>query len=173
MSARLTVGADAASYVLVGTQIVSGAAASSFSFTGLNLEGVVGYRLLALIKNAVAGASDVAITYNNDTTATNYERQELDIGGAGVGASRNNSNNIGTILAGAGTMAMFDITFKKISGSIPVGHSQEDYGAFATIAKRDNSFTWNNTDNVTRIDLIPSTASAIAIGSTCSLYKFV
>lgn len=172
MGARLTVGSTDAVVQLVGTQTISGAAVSGVSFTSLNLEGVVAYKLLASIINVNNGCP-IQLEYNADSTVTNYKREYAEAAGAGISAASPNNNQFGGVLSDAGNISLLDATFKKVAGREPTCLFAFGNGSYNTPSYDAGLIIWNSTNNVTRIDITSAVASQIAIGSKFSLYKFI
>lgn len=176
MSARLNIGSDPANVQLVGTQTVAGAAVSGVSFTGLNLGGVVAYRIIGSVINAGTGCP-LRVEFNGDAVQTNYHRQMGQIAGTGISCARYNSNEIGGILSTAGNAASLDILFKQMAGRTPIAMSRMDDGVYfdavVGISIDLNAIYKDATTNVTRIDITSGVADQIDVGSKFSLYKYL
>jgi hypothetical protein len=150
--------------------VVAGAAVTTISFTGLNLDTDKMYFIVLNIKNAGAGNRVLSMYMNADTTATNYYVQWLDANGAGVASGRANDARIMDVIASTDSVGFIFMT--KLASRIPrsICDAMVDVPAscqqlkYAHIRKTDTS-------NVTQIDFTISSASQIDIGSRISIYR--
>ncbi len=153
---------------LLDEKTVTGSAATTLSFTDLDLSASQRFELEIFAKNATGSASIVSMYYNADTTATNYYRQTVDTNGTVAGLARINDAVIAVIDASSEIAGQFSIF--QSSGGYPLTMGRSTRRGPSSISRYDLTHVRNNTDNVTRIDLTASVANSLAIGTTARLY---
>lgn len=178
----LTVGADgriiaasngsggAGAMTLIDTQTVTGAAATTISFTGIDLAASGRFQLEISLKNATGSTSTIFLYYNSDSTTTHYYRQVLLSDNTTLSAFRINDAALASMGANSEVVGQFSISPTVDGYPILIGQSNRSV-SIATISRYDITNIWNDTANVTRIDLVASIASSFNIGSTAKLYR--
>ena len=109
------------------------------------------------------------MTYNADTTATNYGLQFTTGDGSSSNAVRN--NNAGIFSMASGECVMSQVRMRRDLDNIPRASLQTSRGAVATIKNQSVEHVWNSSANVTSITLTSSVASGFAIGSYIKVWK--
>lgn len=148
---------------------VTGAAATSIDFTGLDINTHKSYRIEMDLVNAVASTVNIAFYVNGDTLATNYWRQNIAASGATVTGVRSNDAFISNIIASSKGV---------IEGTISLNNSIAT-GNFKSITDIDSGITLRNTvynktatiTNLTQITIMADTASAFGIGTKIRIYR--
>lgn len=167
----LSLAATSSAFQLVAEDTVSGSAATTVTFTGLDINSDEHYILLYRITNTATG-SWISLYVNNDTTATNYYSQTVDVNATTFTGSRNNAPYIGNINASDEGVGIVNI-FRDVSGyfkfaSDVVWHT----GASVSNLNFRGSKTATVT-NITQLDITASTANALGINSTFKLYRVI
>lgn len=156
-------GASTGSVVEYGPAVVAGAAATTLTLSGLNLDTDKFYDLEFSFKNATGSASDLGFEANSDTTATNYYRQSFSVSGGGNGESR--ANNATAVGLPASTCA---IGFGKLmvdqdgKARLLLWNNQDSMNVLVLQGFAQGH---NATGNVTSITIRSAVANALAIGS--------
>lgn len=161
--------------------VTTSASATSMNWANIPASGT-NLRLKCTIRsqNAGAGADNVLLNFNGDTTAAHYVGNALFAGSAvpGAVASAAAANlpilnapqaTVAANYAGAGTIDIpnyAQTTFFKSAA----GLSSYAFGASVTAGVINFSGYWNSTAAVTAIALTLPTAGAFVNGSSCSLY---
>ena len=83
----------------VGENTVAGAAATTLTLSGLDLNADECYQISVEIDNATGSATTVSLYYNADTTATNYDEQVATAFGASLAAARANNAALIDVIA--------------------------------------------------------------------------
>jgi hypothetical protein len=156
---------------LVASNTVSGSAVTSFSFTGLDLDTHISY-IIEMEILADAGNNLFSIYANNLQTATDYRSQLIQATSTTVNSEQANNARIGYLSDGYRTRSI-----------IHVGYSTGRYFyASAQFVRQHSSTTgfitingvWKPTElvaNLTRLDIVHSTASGFGVGTKVRIYK--
>lgn len=153
----------------LGTATVTGSAATSLTISGLDLSAYRCFKLVGKIKNADASDRTIAMTYNSDTTATNYHRQVLaGFGGSTAGGAANDAQFLNL-------KASSHITFEgsimaDVDGCPRAQNWCNEGQTSANMAYRGYIHRWVTAANVTSITFTASSANALAVGSTVTVY---
>lgn len=153
----------------ISTYTVSGSAVTSFSISGLDLAADECYELHCKFDNATGSSAGISMTYNADTTATNYYRQGVTNNSTTVTSSRGNDALIATMDASEPANAV--IRIKLDADGRPRATSHTNYGAAASIKSQRFDHVWTSATNPTGIDFSSSVASSLAIGSEVKVYR--
>lgn len=153
-------------YTYISTQTITGAAATSVTFSGLDLSAHKKYYIEYELKEATGAGGDLQMLYNGDTVVTNYQFQYSSVT---LGSGRFNSPAIGSM--GASACSSGTIGIQRDINNFPVARGEQIRGPFATIELVGFGHMWNNSANVTSITLRSSVALALAVGSTFRLYR--
>jgi len=148
---------------------VTGAAVTSITVTGLDLDDAKAYVLLFKVTNPTASASAYSLFLNNDTTATNYYRQFLYGAGTAISARRDNNAAVWSADPGEETIGWF-LMIRDPAGLVK-GISLDTRRDPAWIWGAFQNYGWVTTANVTRIDIVASITDAIGIGSKVIMFK--
>jgi hypothetical protein len=163
-------GGGSGSYAFVAGAAVTGSAATTMTVSGLDLDADVSYIVHVEVKNATGSGGNVAMFYNSDTTATNYDNQVLLVLGGTTFAVRNNDANIMGFDGSTSSSAEIAVT-RQIGGKVAalVTGCHND-GTSITI--RDEAHQWRTTGaNVTGITISASVANSLAVGSNIQVWK--
>lgn len=157
--------------VLLQTVTV-GSAQQDIDFTGLNLDSDVSYRVEVIMAINAASDQSVAVYYNADTTAANYQVQLLAGDGSSAFAELRN-NTTGAIFGGAPSATtqtlVGSMTFAKVTGKTPGMISDFIYMNAANIRRSIVGHRWNSSANVTAIKLRHT--SNFGVGTVAKIYK--
>ncbi len=155
----------------VARTIVSGGAVTSVTFSGLDLDAAGTYIVKMSLKNATGSASAVSMTYNADTTATNYRSEVSQAAGSSATAANSNNALITSMQASGDGICHVEIR-KPVAGCKIKATSTYTYdtGASLTWASRAHEWVTVST-NVTSITFTGSVASSIANDSVIEIYK--
>lgn len=165
-------GGGSGAMVLVASATVAGSAATSLSLTGLDLAADGKYVMQFSFKNA-SGASTayISLVYNSDSTAANYFAHATAFGTSG--APSNSTNSTGRFCGmAASEYADGESIIQRRRDGKPVAMSKSvccSASAFTTM--QDFSTLWNNTANVTTLDIVCNVANALDVGSFVKLWK--
>jgi len=152
---------------IVETEI-TGAAVSSITVTGLDLDADKAYIMLFTVVNPTASSYDIRIFCNNDTTDTNYYTQLLEANGASIGYSR--SNNAASVHSPAGESCFAVIHMMRDPDGYPRWLNQVSVRDPAAVFIIFRQTIWTSTTNVTRLDFV-SISGGIGIGSKLIIFK--
>jgi hypothetical protein len=143
---------------------VSGAAVSSISFTGLDLDADRTYMLVCNVKNVDANQKGLRLEYNTDTTTTNYYRQIMQAVAANVTGGRVNDAEIGTL--GASDCYFANIVIAKKASYYPRAFNFNARAATSSVEIDNIAHSWTSTNNVTSIQIVTHDGSSnIDVGS--------
>lgn len=162
-------GAGASAFV--ASNAVAGAAVTTLTVTGLDLDTDEHYIVYIALTNNNASTFNLSVYYNSDTTATNYDRQRIGAAGATVTSARGNDAIIGqTVPASEGVYVKLDIE-RTPDGRVRC-LAQTTSGNTTNILADTVSHVWRTAStNVTQIVLSASTANALAIGSRIRVFR--
>lgn len=162
--------------LLVAESIVSGSAATSITFSGL--DGVVdgGYRLIGEFVTA-SSATNINAFLNGDTTTTNYQSDWI-AWDTSVSGSTANSPYVG-YYAGPSVVCTLDMELYVMPGvntyfNTVIKSFCNNFSSFAT--KTADSRIYNvvhnsAANNLTTITLTATTSGSFAVGSVFRLYR--
>lgn len=154
---------------LVGTATVTGSAATTLTLSGLDLSTDKCYEIVFAFKNATGSSSNVSLFYNGDTTATNYNRQTMQINSTALSGARANDGFAFTMAASA--PATGDMKILADFDGRPRAFIRNSLGAASSIQIHDVRHVRDNTANVTSITLSASVANSMAVGSYFKVFK--
>lgn len=159
----------------VGSATVSGAAATTLTLSGLDLDTDGRYLIFYAFKNATTSTATISLYYNSDTTATNYQRQTADFSGSTPTIQQ--ANDAGVL----GLQSTTGGVNGDNNGYFFIANDVSARPRLVNIQSRDGttglrvqlvSHYWKTSGaNVTGITFSSSVASAFAIGSTAQLWK--
>jgi hypothetical protein len=157
-----------------GNHVQLNGAQTSYTFTGLNGNADLRYKMYFFFNLAGSGTVTSAITCNTDTNTNNYPYQSLIAATTTVSATNNHDNNgwfVGYITTTQYNNADLEIWAK--SGTPRFAKQSMDlYTASAMTAVRRSDGIWTNTaDNITQLVLTASAAGGLTVGSYFALYK--
>lgn len=154
----------------VAEQIVSGAAATSMTFTGLDLDADEQYHIEYNIDNGSGSTSGYALFFNNDGTASNYDAEVTGMNGSSTGSAGNDLGQFATgVSNGLQISGHMDIRRNFDGKAATVGH--HNFTDSSVKIQQVWAHAWVTNANVTRIDITSSVASAISIGSYARIWK--
>lgn len=155
----------------VKTVTVAGSASSSIVVDELDLDSDQQYVVEVVFGNALSSSVDVNLTYNADTTDTNYRYQTLISNGSSTGSGRANLSYCG-ITAAASNNSIATITIKKDFNGKPSANTVSRENSDANIAMRTTQHMWTPAaTNVASFTLTTSSANAFAVGSYVKVFK--
>ncbi len=154
----------------VGSAVVAGAAATTLSISGLDLDTDGQYLIEFSLKNATAGAVDIRLFYNADTTVTNYDTQIQAVAVAALAGARGNTATICSMLASSCSTGTINLS-KDVDGK-PTALTVDKEGTSATLRAAWSVQFWRTAGtNVTALIFSASVGSAIDIGSYVRIWK--
>jgi len=161
--------ASAGALEKVETITVSGSAVTSVSFTGLDIDSDGLYEVRCEWLCGATGCY-LYLYVNGDTTASNYNHQQIEANTTTVSAARTNSpiiaNTDANDRATVDIIAMLDPSdyFRAITMSC-------EKVAVSTRLRYGSVVKSGTTANITQIDIYSTTASQIEVGSRFTLFK--
>lgn len=167
-SRTFSVGGAINTFVNLGTATVSGAAATTFTLSGLSLSDYKGLVLILRIKNATASISDISMYYNADTTATNYYRQSLNADNATISGARANNGFICQMPASESMTAWIEIANDPAGRPRALSRASRD--SVSLLKMTQLLHAWTSATNITDITFSASVASSIDVGSTVTVW---
>jgi hypothetical protein len=167
-----TVGSGAGgAMTYIGSATVTGAAATTLSISGLNLDVDTRYEISFEGANATGSATTLSLYFNSDTTATNYDVESVGFAGATTTPARANSSVFGQMAATSGT-ASVDMILTKGQDGKPSARIVAREDITTAIRLRSCSQMWRTSGtNVTGITITASVANSLAIGSIIRVWK--
>ena len=153
----------------VGSATVTGAAATTLTISGLDLDTDHTYYCEVVGDNATASNANINLYYNSDTTVTNYNRQSLIANNTTVAGARANDGIAIPILANDNFTSRIWITGAFDSDTR--AELVSNYGAGSGIIWRAFAHQWTSTANVTGITLSCSVANSLAVGTYIKVWK--
>lgn len=151
--------------------LVTSAAVTSITFTGLNILTDKSYYYEIELFNPTGVTSSVSLYINNDLTSTNYSRQNLIGTGTAVTTSRSNECIIASVQVMSSGMAHGSIILDVVAPRARYDSLQTRYSA-STLELVLAGIAKTTTDsNITRLDFISSVTGGIGIGSKIRLYR--
>lgn len=154
-------------YTNLGTTTL-GSAASGISSGTIDLSSYKAILLILKLKAATASPSNVSLTYNADTTATNYDRQRVVFDGASVSAARANDAIVG-VLPASGYMNLDSLIVADLQGKARARTMSEE-GATTTLVMRFGAHHYRTAVNVTGVTILSSVSNNFNTGSELTLW---
>lgn len=139
------------------------------SADALSVASLPAYKYIEVIAHVInSGGITAYFTFNNDTTATNYNRKVSDNNGA-------NSDTAGAfVYTTTGTNSSFikaQILNVATQNKLVMGQGVTDAGDGVAPTKRDFNGQWeNNADAINRIDLLNDGAGSFDVGSELIIF---
>lgn len=156
--------------VFVGSAVVSGAAATNLSISGLDLDADQRYFILVTLKNATASGANINFFYNADTTATNYDEQRIAASSTTLSGFRANDAFLIPLPASSYSSAYFWL-FKDQNTKPTLMHLGIS-DATTNMSWRSGVHQWRTTGtDVTTVVINSSVSSSLAIGSIIYVWK--
>lgn len=168
-SIGVPIGGVSGSMEFIGEAEIIGAAATTLVMSGIDLNADGRYFIEIELVGA-SGAPTIAMTYNDDTTATNYDVQVSEVAGGSAGQARANN----AILLTTVTTDTTSIEgWLRINGE---GNPRFIYryssGDTTAIKTGYGVHTWRTpATNITSLTLTSSVSSALGIGSRIRVWK--
>lgn len=150
----------------VGEAVVTGAAATSMTLSGLDLDADEIYEFELSFDNATASTGTVSMFVEGDTTATNYDRVIASYGSGGT--YTNNANLVG--LAASDSHWVQGSMTRDLEGRARV-LARANYDVDANLSYQDIVWRYRTSSNVTSITITSSVASSLAIGSFLRVWR--
>lgn len=147
------------------------APAASFDITGLDLDADGGeyYLSLQLVRAGVGTNNATYIYLNNDTTASHYYRQELNVSHTSISGARANNPEI-AYLTGAYPSSI-TLKVSRVSGKEARWQAFSDYNGTSGIIMRTLFGVWTTVGNVTRITIVDAGGNSFSAGSRVRLWR--
>lgn len=163
-------GGGGGSFSFVASATVAGSAATTLTVSGLDLDTDGSYVVHIEVKNATGSAGNVALYYNADTSAGNYDTQLFLVLGGSTFAVRNNDANI--IGLDASTSGSAEVTVTRQVGGKICALVKGTRNDGANLVMQDAGMQWRTTaTNITGITLSSSVANSLAVGSNIQVWK--
>lgn len=149
---------------------VTGSAVTSIDITNLDINTDKMYLILFFPNNTSASTSGYSLFINNDTTVTNYYRQEFYCTGGTLNSSNNNDALFAHALAGGSSIAIGWLIRDGAGNARCLSHLNH---SLTTTLMQQNRFLAKTATvaNITQITLTAGIANAIGIGSRLIIYK--
>lgn len=158
-----------AAMVFVGEASVTGSPATSFTLSGLNLDLDGTYFIEFKLKSNDGTNPLVALTYNSDTTGTNYYNQAQATDGSSIYGGRSNAATIIQLLTGQDATGWARLM--RDVDNYPVLRTEWTQGDMSAMRLFEATHVWNSTANITSLTLTHANASGLAIGSRVRVWK--
>lgn len=171
IQAQINAFSGSATFGYVTSVSVTGSAASSLAVSGLDLDTDKMYLVKGIFKNATGSASDIALYYNSDTTATNYYREGFTANNATLTGSRAN-NGLCCVLTASQSSNFLTWIFKDFDG-IPRAFSFTIRGTPSGVILQFFMHGWTASTSVTGTTFSASVANSLSVGSTVHIYKIL
>jgi hypothetical protein len=153
--------------VLLGSDEVTGAAATSMSVSGLDLSAYAAFKVYVKLKEVSGATATIYMYYNSDTTAANYNNQNLTVDSSSVAGSSTTDAWIHQMHANALMNMVIDI-FTDVDGEVrAIMTGNEDQG---NVEVRHSSHLWMSAANVTSIAFTHGAANGFAVGCRMDVY---
>jgi hypothetical protein len=154
----------------VGQTVVSGAAATDITVSGLDLATDENYIINIEAENALASAPTLSWHYNSDFTAGNYDNQRHSAASTTNNSAGANNAEIGLFAASSQWQSKVQLTADIDGNGVSIMNSWcGQTGGTHNIELRTHRY--RTTANITSITLRSSTASAFAIGSKITVWR--
>jgi len=156
----------------MGESVVTGSASTTLTISGLDLDSDEHYLVELKLQNAGSSLMTLRLTYNADTTVTNYWYQATGANNGSVYGGRSNDPHIGEILASSGS------TFTATANLMRNAAGRVNFEG--SIAQGDLSVarnflinhSWVTTGvNVTSLTLTTTVAGGLAVGSRIRIWR--
>jgi len=148
---------------------VTGAAVTTITVTGLDLDSAKAYLILFKTKNPTATDGHIQLFINNDTTATNYYTQDLTAYGASLAVVRSNAPYLYTSHAGQSIIG-YSVMMRPPDGQPRVtSFTGKRGGASLELTLRIIHYTIAG--NVTRLDFTHTVAGGLDVGTRLIIFK--
>jgi hypothetical protein len=153
----------------VDESIVSGAAATDITVSGLDLDTDGTYIVDLVLDNGSVSTTNVSLFYNGDTTVTNYHREFVSFANTTVAAARANDANMGSVLTTESLTARLTI-WRDFDGLPRCLYQASRSGATALVLIHGTHHRTSSA-NVTSLTINSSIASAFSINSRVSVWR--
>lgn len=163
-------GGGGGAMTFVGEEAIAGSAATTLAISGLDLDAHEEYYVRVNISNATGSPADISLFYNADTTATNYDRQQLNANGTSITGNRANNAVISGMAANG--VSSFTIRIGRRADDTVGAISEAVREGTTAILLQLMAHAWRTTaTNVTGITVSSSVANSIAIGSRIRVFR--
>ena len=157
-------------FELAGEYTVTGSAATTMPVSGLDLDAHGQYFVDLNLDNATASGSAISLYYNADTTATNYDMQELGSDSSTTTSFRQNTGRICGLTASGDTLQSGYIR-RDVDGNVrSQWQSQRDDTTAINLSAIAHRWRTAST-NVTSLVVSSSVASAFSVGCYVKVYR--
>jgi hypothetical protein len=162
-------GGGAGKLLYVAGASIAGAAATTLTVSGLDLNTHLTYKVLIRLKNATASAASISMFYNADTTATNYFSSSTSNGAS----TQANNALITSLFASTSGEAMADLTVSRIVNRVlATGAPGTASNSGTNIRAQGVTHQWTTlATNVTGITISSSVANSLDIGSRIDVWQ--
>lgn len=158
-------------WAVISDQTISGGAVAEVNFTSLDLDTSGIYALYVYWINGTISSTDIRLNFNGDTTAGNYDVQQLYCNGAAANPAHYDAPYL--IVGDANSTMDGYFIIQKVSGQIPRISGMSGRKDVANLGTFLTNLTWVTTNNVTSMRLYSEGATAISNGSRFVLMKYV
>lgn len=172
----ITGGSGGVGMSFVASATVGGAAATTLTVSGLDLNADGRWFVMLTLKNATTSASNISLYYNSDTTAANYDRQSLTANSTSITGTRGNDAVVGALDSNAASTGSGNLmTQMWISNDLdgrPIANAVSGRTGNSNILIQSFTHEWRTAGtNVTGITISSAVASSIAVGSKIEVWK--
>lgn len=154
---------------LVGEAIIAGSAGTQLDVSGFSLSADQALIWILGVDNAGATTPTLSLYYNSDTTAANYNVQTLTSASTTNTGLRVTTGVIATFIASEGITG-FGLIYPDVDGR-PRSTFLLNRSNAAAIALTIGAHIRNNTENITSLSFVSSSASTLSIGSYVRVFK--
>jgi hypothetical protein len=154
---------------LLASATVSGAAATTLTVSGLDLNSDEIYYVVIKVKNATVSQSNLSLYEGSDTTAANYRRQASTSNSTTQSSSQGNDAAALVVYASSYTEIYGNITLDIAGSSRFKFNSSEHTGT--NLRERTGTILHSVVGNVTSLTLSASVASSLDVGTSIKVYK--
>ena len=153
--------------------IVVGTSTTSVAFSGLSFDKTDDLMLVISGINPTGTNSNLGISINGNTTATNYYRQSVQGNGSGIYASRGNLNEFSFMYANLNVTSQAYIKLSNNGYMTCISHNELSSGSTAPHIYDEVVTSTFTATSITQLDIVASVSNSIGVGSRFQLYKRV
>lgn len=155
----------------VGDAVVAGAAATTLSISGLDLDTDGRYLVEFIGTNPTASLTSLSLFFNADTTAVNYDTQTFTVANNSLVGARVDAATCMSMAATSGTINAKIFIDKDVNGKVTAIIEARENITIA-IVQRYSVLHWTTAGtNVTGFTISASVASSLGIGTTIRVWK--
>lgn len=154
---------------LIDEVVVTGSAATTITFSNLDINTHKSYRIIFRYKNAGTN-SGVSIYFGGDTTVTNYHRQSAYFSDATLIPARQNSTECVYASAPKESIAFIDVILSPSGYAVATSYVARDIGSAIAMQEYAIIKSSGTLANITSIQLSSAVASQLDVDTSAEIY---